>query len=78
MIYKFTEQDEKTVLAVFDSLMHMPYTELNTFLGSETIKEMTALYWKLKYLSYCESVGKTYEEMTEEDFMDAYLKENEI
>ncbi len=43
-----TTKDELTVLAVFDSLLHKPYSELNTFLGSETIERMTALYWELE------------------------------
>lgn len=42
-----SEKELRTVLAVLDELMHKPYSELNTFLGSLTIDEMAALYWKV-------------------------------
>ena len=45
------------------------------YLGSETIKEMRTLYDKLRYEEYCERRGIAYEEMTEEDFIDAYEHE---
>ena len=63
------------VLAVFGELNKKRDAELNMYLGSETIKEMRTLYDKLRYEEYCERRGITYEEMTEEDFIDAYEHE---
>lgn len=72
-----THEEKMTVLAVFGELLRKPDRELNTFLGSMTIEEMHKLYGKLHYEDYCEEHGIKYEDMTEEDFIDAYLKENE-
>lgn len=66
-------RDEKrVVLAVFDALCHQSDRHLNTFLGSETIREMHKLYGKLLYEDYCKNRGIRYEDMTEDDFIDAY------
>lgn len=70
-----TKKEKRVVLAVFDELNKKRYDELNMYLGSETIKEMRTLYDKLCYEEYCERRGITYEEMTEEDFIDAYEHE---
>ena len=43
---KLTESELRTMVVVFDELMRMPYNEVNTFLGSLTIEEMRALYWR--------------------------------
>lgn len=70
-----TKKEKRVVLAVFDELNKKRDAELNMYLGSETIKEMRTLYDKLRYEEYCERRGITYEEMTEEDFIDAYEHE---
>lgn len=70
-----TKKEKKVVLAVFSALLGRKYHELNTFLGTETINEMQVLCSKLQYEEYCERRGITYEEMTEEDFIDAYEHE---
>ena len=70
-----TKKEKRVVLAVFDELNKKRNAELNMYLGSETIKEMRTLYNKLRYEEYCERRGITYEEMTEEDFIDAYEHE---
>ena len=69
-----TSDEKRTVLAVFDELVRMDYSKLNMFLGSMTIADMQHLYSKLKYEAYCEKNGITYEEMTEDDFADAYAQ----
>ena len=74
---KLTEDEKRTVLAVFGELLRKTTSELNTFLGSITIQEMQRLYQKMKYDDYCKSRGIDYEEMTEQDFVNAYLSENE-
>lgn len=72
----FTEKEKKTVMAVFSSLvMSHNSTELNTFLGSETIKELYALYEKMKYEPYCERHGIRFEDMDEFDYEMAYREE---
>lgn len=73
----FTEKEYRTIEAVFDSLAHLDYAEVNKFLGSMTIKEMQVLNRKMRYDGYCKRHGISYEEMTDEDFVDAYLEENE-
>lgn len=70
-----TKKEKKVVLAVFSELLGRKYHELNTFLGTETINEMQVLCSKLRHEEYCERRGITYEEMTEEDFIDAYEHE---
>lgn len=70
-----TKKEKRVVLAVFSALLGRKYHELDTFLGSETINEMQVLYSKLRHEEYCERRGITYEEMTEEDFIDAYEHE---
>lgn len=70
-----TKKEKRVVLAVFSTLLGRKYHELDTFLGSETIKEMQILYSKLRHEEYCKRRGITYEEMTEEDFIDAYEHE---
>lgn len=42
------EREVRTVLAVFEDLVRMPYTELNKFIGSVTIAEMQELNSKLR------------------------------
>lgn len=74
-MYQFTEREANTVLAVFGSLIRKSDRELNTFLGSETMREMKRLYWKLHYNPYCEKYGIRYEDMTEDDFIDAWEEE---
>lgn len=69
-----SEKEKRVVLGVFGELMGRKYSELNTFLGSETIKEMQTLYSKLRHEEYCKRMGITYEEMTEDDFVEAELE----
>lgn len=73
----FTEKEYRTIEAVFDSLAHLDWDEVNKFLGSMTIKEVWALNQKMRYDGYCKRNGISYEEMTDDDFVDAYLEENE-
>ena len=70
-----SEKEKRVVLGVFGELMGRKYSELGTFLGSETIKEIQTLYSKLRHEEYCKRRGITYEEMTEDDFVDAYEHE---
>lgn len=66
-----TDRELRTVESVFGELAKMPYDELNKFLGSLTIKEMIEIYMKLSYREYCERRGMDYEDMAEEDFVEA-------
>lgn len=72
-----TAKEKATVLAVFDDLLRKPYSELNTFIGSETIKDMRKLYHELKYEWYCDKYNIRYEDMTDDDFFRAY-EEQEV
>ena len=70
-----SEKEKRTVLAVFHELKRMPYSKLNTFLGSMTIREMYTLSRKLELEDYCTRKGIRFEDMTEEDFEDAAFEE---
>ena len=54
---------------MFGELLKKPYSELNCFLGSLTIKEMQTLHSKLRYEQYCDERSMNYEDMTEDDFI---------
>ena len=41
------EKDIKLILDIFDGLESLPYKQLNTFLGSQTIKDMHDLHERL-------------------------------
>lgn len=73
----FTEKEYRTIEAVFDSLAHLDWDEANKFLGSMTIKEMLVLNNKMRYDGYCKRHGISYEEMTEDDFIDVALEDAE-
>ena len=72
-----TNVEKRTVLVVFDELAKMPYSKLNTFLGSITIKEMLRLRTKLEFEGYCERHNIRFEDMTDENFEDAALEQAE-
>lgn len=38
----------RTIIAVFGELLRKPYEEVNTYIGSETYKEMQDLYSRAK------------------------------
>lgn len=69
-----TDREKRIVMAVFGTLLHEhTWNELNAApfsLGSLTIDEMQDVYQHLKYEDFCKARGITYEEMTEEDFME--------
>lgn len=77
MAYKFTRDDERLIEGVFGELLRMPYSKLNTILGSLTIQEVQNLHSRLHYNYYCERHGVKYEEMTDEDYIRAYEEEEE-
>ena len=72
-----TADEKRTVFAVFTAIQEMPYKQLNSILGSVTIQEMQNLTSKLRYENYCDRHGIKYEDMTEDDFIDAYFEEND-
>lgn len=69
---KITERELEVMHGVLDELLHLKYDELNKTYGSETIKDMYHLWAKLGYRDYCEKYGVQYEDMTEDDFEQAY------
>lgn len=71
---ELSRREKQVVLGVFEELLRMGDSKINTFLGSETIKEMHKLYSKLFYADYCDAHGIKYEDMTVEDFEDAYRR----
>ena len=73
-----TAEEKRVVLAVFGSLVYRNDEDLNRFLGSETIREMQQMYLRLKYEGYCEKHGIKYEDMTVDDFVQAYDEEHPV
>lgn len=68
-----TNKEVRTLKAVlYDLVTTFQDYELNRFMGSETIKDMKALQQKLHYYDYCQEHGITYEDMTEDDFIQEY------
>ena len=59
---ELTENEVRTVLAVFSELRKISYDKLNTFLGSMTIDEMNQLNNKLNDWYQGEVLGKEYDE----------------
>lgn len=72
-----TKAEKRTVQAVFSEMLKLPHAKLNSIVGSVTIEEMRKLYSKLYYEDFCERHGMKYEDMTEDDFVQAWLEENE-
>lgn len=68
----FTEKEQRTILAVLDGIVRLPYREQNTILGSLTIAEASDLYGKMKMDPYCVKHGIAYEDLTDEDYENAY------
>lgn len=70
---EFTYKEINTLRAVlYDLTVTFNDHELYRFMGSETIKDMKALQQKLHYYDYCMAHGIAYEDMTEDDFIQAY------
>lgn len=69
--------EKRVVLAVISEMQKLPYAKLNSIIGSETIREMGKIAQKLRYEDYCERHNIEYEDMTEDDFIQAWLEENE-
>ena len=69
-----TEAEVRTVLAVFSDCLQLKYSELNRFIGSEAIKDMQKLRSKIKHRGYCKCYNIRFEDMTDEDFEQAYLE----
>lgn len=66
-----TENEKRTVMAVFWDCMCRK--DLSYWMGSITQTEMSKLYHKLKYEDYCTAHHIAYEEMTEDDMVNAEL-----
>lgn len=73
-----TEAEVRTVLAVFSDCLRLKYSELNRFIGSEAIQNMQKLHSKLSHRDYCERHNIRFEDMTDEDFMQAYFERMDI
>lgn len=68
-----TEKDKNLVRVVFHELDRLPYKELNTILGSDTIKQMHNLLLKLETEEYRRVRNIKFQSMTDEDFEDYAL-----
>ena len=68
-----TDKDKNLVRVVFHELDRLPYKQLNTILGSVTIKEMHELLLKLETEEYRRERNIKFQCMTDEDFDDYAL-----
>ena len=68
-----TDRDKRLVLTVFHELDKLPYRQLNTILGSLTIKEMHNFLMKLETEEFCKIRGLKFDDMTDDDFEDYAL-----
>ena len=71
---KLTAAEMRTIEAVICEVAKLPYAQMNTFLGSMTCQEVVALATKFRYSEYCEQHGIQYEDMTADDFEQAYME----
>lgn len=73
---KFTARDMQVIEGILEELCKMDYRKLNTFLGSETIKDMQNLRQRMKYSDYMQQHGiNSLEDMTADDYA-AYEEES--
>ncbi|MBQ4447459.1 MAG: hypothetical protein II897_04110 [Clostridia bacterium] len=73
-----TAKEKNTVFAVFhDLIMNHTSDELHKFIGSVTIMDMMVLHSKIRFDDYCKNHGIAFEDMTDDDYVKAYLEENE-
>lgn len=75
---EFTARQQRVALAVFDELLMKSSAQLHTMLGSETIKEMSAIAFQLRHEPYCERHGIKVEDMTEDDFIREYEEDHPV
>lgn len=73
---KFTERQQKVVLAVFSELLGKDSATLHTMFGNETIKEMSEIAFQLRHEPYCKRHGIKVKDMTEDDFIQEYEENN--
>ena len=74
--WTISENERRTMVAVFNELMKKPYSELNTFLGSETIERMQAMAFKWEHATYAREHGKRVSQMDEADFEQEYAEKH--
>ena len=70
--FKLTDRDLVVIEHVLCELLCFKYDELNKTFGTLTIEYMQRLHSRLYYRDFCEKYGIQYEDMTEDDFEQAY------
>lgn len=68
---KLTPKEKRTVYEFFAFVLDKPDSELHSFIGSETLSNAKKLFRKLQLEEWCKEHGKRFENMTEDDFMNA-------
>ena len=71
-----TEEELKLVYALLQSFSELPYGEQLKMLGSIGVTMAYKLERKMHYYPYCQSHGIRFEDMTEDDYVNAYLEMN--
>lgn len=75
---EITSREKNLVQGIIGDLLSMPYNELNKTFGTETIQEMAHLYAKMRWYEYCKRHNVELEDLTPEDFEQAYKEEFEL
>lgn len=67
--------EKRTIMAVLNEVLCMP--NVHSILGSITIEDAQKLYDRMRFEDYCTAHGIAYEDLTDEDRMQAYYEEYE-
>lgn len=68
------EDERLTVTALLSAFVHLPHDEQQRMLGSIGVPKAYRLERKLYYYYYWSKHGIRFEDMTENDYVDAYLE----
>ena len=72
---KLTNNELKVIEAVFEDILRNENGDIHQRFGSLTIEAIQNIHSKIHYNEYCERHGISYEEMTDEDYEEAYSEE---
>lgn len=75
MKMELTSREKNLVQGIIGDLLSKPYNELNKTFGTETIQEMANLYSRMRWDDYCKRHNVKYEDLTEDDYEQAYREE---
>lgn len=69
-----TDEERRLITAILGRLRNLPHEEQEKLLGTCGVPIMYRLERKLHYYPYWSKHGIRFEDMTEDDYVDAYLE----